>query len=250
MKKHKQEKKPALTNDDLEAQIQDEIRRRILEKEQALQEEKQRDLQTQATLEALEEMTGVPAEEAQEIARQVRMEYTARHNYHIAQKQAKRTAYRVGLVVAGILLLIIGGVWYQSYRRTARISYTALFTTGLNAFNEPVNTLHEISLGVDRIYLYVAWQHLPRGTHTSRLRIFDGTNSLAWEYTLEFSTNEERYNTWFWYHPKDTMDTPGQWRFEIFLDGKKMFEKSLSVVSRKSNKVSKYTRNTLTTNKL
>ena len=216
---------------DLESQIQDEIRRQVLEHEQTRREEEQRQLQTQATLEALEEITEVPYEESVKIAQQVRVKYTLKHKYHVAKSLARRTMIRFGLIVLGILLLIIGISRSYNHWRYSKITYKAVFTTGLNGYNEPVNDLREVSITADRIYLYVSWQHLPKGRHDYHIRIFDESDSLIWEHTMEFRATES-YNTWSWYRPKKTMDLPGRWRFEVFLDGKKVLEEYLLVISK------------------
>lgn len=217
-------------SNDLETKIQDEIRRRIVEKEHTIQEEKQRQLHTQATLDALGEVAEISSEEAQKIARQVREEYTRKHARSAARNKIIRRSIGMGSIVIAIFILIIGGIQYNKRRLQAKISYRTAFTTALDSHNYPVNNLREISIQEDRIYLCIFWRFLPKGKHHYRIQLFDGSGAQVWSYEMTRVNNDEEFNSWFWYPPKETIDIPGRWRFEIFLDGKKTIEEHLSVV--------------------
>lgn len=218
-------------NDDVEKAIQDEIRRRILERQQTIQEEKQQGLQTQATLEALEEITEISHEESQQIAQQVREEYTRKHNRKVARQQTIRKGIAAAVLISTLIALIVGGIRYYNYRRYANIAYKAIFTTGLTADNSPINEINEISIQEDRVYLYIFWRFLPKGTHHLQIRIFDGSGALADSYNFSFFTEGGRYYTWNWTRLSETVDVPGRWKFEIYLNDKKMGEEYVSVLS-------------------
>ncbi|MHC4459151.1 MAG: hypothetical protein ACYS0I_19085 [Planctomycetota bacterium] len=57
---------------DIESKIQSEIRRRVIERSTLVQQEKDTLLDTQYTLEALHELTGLPFSEIEKIAMEVR----------------------------------------------------------------------------------------------------------------------------------------------------------------------------------
>ena len=62
-------------SDERERKIQAEIRRRALEHANLLEQESQSELRTQATLDALQEITRLPPEELEKIANDVRVSY-------------------------------------------------------------------------------------------------------------------------------------------------------------------------------
>jgi len=69
-----------------EEKIQEEIRRRALEQSDSLQRESQKLVHTQDTLDALEEMTGLPRAELEKIAKEVRSSHDQDHFFSIKRQ--------------------------------------------------------------------------------------------------------------------------------------------------------------------
>ena len=218
-------------NEKLEAKIQNEIRRRILQEEEEIEEEK---IHTEDIVEALKEITDVPHEEIERVAEQVRIEYSSEYEHNLVQKKKMRKVYLGGAVTALLLIIIFRAVSYYNFQKNqkiANISYEAVFTTGVSESFEPFDNLDEVSINIDKIYLYVKWRFLPKGNHKYQIRAFDGAGKVAWDSSWEFRSNDATHNTWSHYNPKENIDKPGKWKFEIFLDGRKIVEEYLSVVS-------------------
>ena len=85
-----------------ETEIQEEIRRRALERAQELEEERRRKLDEDANLEALEEVAELPREELERIAASVRQE--------AATKAAAASTGRKKLIIAALVVLAIVGL--------------------------------------------------------------------------------------------------------------------------------------------
>lgn len=85
-----------------ETEIQEEIRRRALERAQELEEERRRKLDEDANLEALEEVAELPREELERIAASVRQE--------AATKAAAVSTGRKKLILAALVVLAVVGL--------------------------------------------------------------------------------------------------------------------------------------------
>jgi len=107
--------------------------------------------------------------------------------------------------------------------------YAVTLTTGLTDDKKPINELTEISMQEKRIYIFVQW-HLPTTEHNYSSKLFDGSGRLLREWHSKFTPPQTLWNTWSFYNIKRGTDQPGQWKFEIYLDGEKMVEQYLTVL--------------------
>ena len=111
-------------------------------------------------------------------------------------------------------------------------NYRVIFTTGLDRKNKPLNNLKKISIHEERIYIFVHWNLIPSDTtYHYRCKIYDGGETLVNESAMEFTPNTSGWNTWTWYKILSNADQPGKWKFEIFLEERKVIEKSVIVIA-------------------
>ncbi|MBA4371442.1 MAG: hypothetical protein C0402_01125 [Thermodesulfovibrio sp.] len=110
-------------------------------------------------------------------------------------------------------------------------NYRIIFTTGLNENNEPTNNLTELSLDEKIVYIYVTWYSLPRETYQYVCKIYDGAGDLVRLATMDFTPSDESHYTFSSYQIRKLLDKPGAWKFEIYLNGVRVVDKSLKVVS-------------------
>lgn len=109
--------------------------------------------------------------------------------------------------------------------------YGVVFTTGINEKrNLPENDLDKISINEETIYVFCKWR-LSLGEHTYKIKIFDGSGELVHEADYEVVPTEHTWNTWRGYYINKYVDKPGQWRCEVYLDGRKAGEKHLTVLA-------------------
>ena len=93
---------------DLENKIQAEIRRRVIERSTFVQQEKDALLDTQYTLEALHELTGLPFSEIENIAREVRESFPPDKEDLFSVRNQVLAVALLGLI---ILLLLGLTIW-------------------------------------------------------------------------------------------------------------------------------------------
>jgi hypothetical protein len=229
----------------LEKQIQDEIYRRVKEKEKVLKDDQLEDVEERATVEAIEEFTELPDREVEQIAREVRSEFSAQDHGNL---KSSKKIIRFGLIAVGIIFIISIITLYFIYRVDRNkndfpdipeitygtvndISYRAVFTTKVDGDYQPVDAINKIPLNIDVVYLYITWQNLSTENHKYRIRAMDGVGTVVWDYFWEYTNKNLNDNTWLNYKPKIAVDKPGRWQFEVYIDGIKMFEKFLMVES-------------------
>ena len=94
-----------------------------------------------------------------------------------------------------------------------------------------MNNLKEISIDEECIYIYVTWFSISDGEYNYLCKIFDGSETLVFTNQMSFTPKGGSWNTWTSYNIKKHVDKPGNWTFEIYLDGKKVIEESLAVLS-------------------
>jgi hypothetical protein len=104
-----------------------------------------------------------------------------------------------------------------------------VFTTGLNSNNDPLNNLSQISINTERIYIYARWR-LSLEYHDIIIKLFDEPGKLLFQNRNNRVPYITNWRTWAWYKIKKDTDKPGQWKTEIYLDGKKVGEKYLNVL--------------------
>ncbi|MFQ5631078.1 MAG: tetratricopeptide repeat protein, partial [bacterium] len=109
---------------------------------------------------------------------------------------------------------------------------TAIFTTGLSERDLPVDNIEQIPITRDRVYVYTYWNGLTDEEHSYLCKIYDGDGRNVSENSMKITPRRGHWRTWTWYYFNERQDAPGDWRFEIFLDGKLTIEKTLVVLDR------------------
>jgi hypothetical protein len=92
---------------DSESKIQSEIRRRVIERSTFVQHEKDTLLDTQYTLEALHELTGLPLSEIEKIAKEVRESFPPDKEDVFSIRNQVLVVALLGLIIILLLGLII-----------------------------------------------------------------------------------------------------------------------------------------------
>lgn len=113
---------------------------------------------------------------------------------------------------------------------------SVVFTTGLTKENQPENNLTKVSLDKERIYIFVRWKFdlEKQKSFIVSYRVFDGSGNYVNSMGRAFFPRTEDWNSWYRvYLRKNLNHTPGNWRFEVYLDDRKMVEKYLNVLPQK-----------------
>lgn len=108
-------------------------------------------------------------------------------------------------------------------------NYRVIFTTGLDENNEPINNISELSLDEKSVFIYVTWYSLPKEPYQYLCKIYDGAGDLVRLATMDFTPSDESHYTFSSYQIRKTLDKPGPWKFEIYLNGARVIDKSIKV---------------------
>ena len=108
--------------------------------------------------------------------------------------------------------------------------YGIVFTTGWREdMKSPTNDLEEISINEKLLYVFCKWR-LSLKDHTYTIKIFDESKQIIYEKKNDLKPTESTWNTWPGYHINKYLDKPGRWTAEVYLDGRKVGEKSINVL--------------------
>ena len=112
-----------------------------------------------------------------------------------------------------------------------KVSHRTTFTTGLDSRNRPMDSIKEISMREEKVYMYTSWRGLSQGEHKHVCKMFDGAGRIVAQPQMNFEANPRLCNTWSWHDFDQSRDKPGTWKFEIYVDGQKVIEENLRVLS-------------------
>lgn len=116
--------------------------------------------------------------------------------------------------------------------RSDAFPYVVRFTSAVfktSEGHELADEFDEVAFDHGRVYLYVAWRGVTKESHLAQLRVFDGVGKQVGASSYEFTPTSTRWNTWLHYKIDPDWDQPGNWRFELDLDGETLVERSLIV---------------------
>jgi len=137
----------------------------------------------------------------------------------------------VNRIVSLLVLLCLTACASQSEQAgTVSAPIDVVFASGLTETLEPVDRLEQASFAQGRIYLYVRWQ-LSRTEHVQVTRILDGAGKVVEQREDIFLPPPDSAvpSTWVWYDFDPQTDAAGPWRFEVYIDGRKLVDRMLAV---------------------
>ena len=126
-----------------------------------------------------------------------------------------------------ILLLPVAGVTAQS-TDTAE-SYTAIahFTSGV-VDGTPVDIIESASLEQDMIVLYVNWDDIGMRAYRTEVHVVDPNGRVMGKIRNTIEPGSRSYYTYYYYRPT-LDDTPGDWTYQMYVDGHNIFEARIPV---------------------
>ena len=134
------------------------------------------------------------------------------------------------LYVVALLLLSNDAIADEIRAEGKNYQARSFFTSGLRN-NSPVDKIDRADLDMDRVILFTVWSELEDKLYHKEVRLFDPNGALSWTWFYEFTPCDSGYNTWFWWQLDEYRDTPGYWRFEVYLDDEKAFENTIEIAS-------------------
>ncbi len=112
--------------------------------------------------------------------------------------------------------------------------HEVVLTSGLNHRKEAINSLTEVSMDIEELYLFVNWINIPRFKFDFRYMLYDAQGTLVALSNFEGQRkpNWHDYRTWLVHVFDAEKETPGIWNLELYLNDK--------IVSKKSFKVNRH----------
>lgn len=110
--------------------------------------------------------------------------------------------------------------------------YAVKFTSEVyrtSSGEEVTDNIKRVTLDSGRVYVYVKWRGLTKGRHVAQVRVFDGGENRVESSSYDFTSTSSEWSTWWPYDFDPGVDQPGNWRFEIDVDGETLVNKTLIV---------------------
>jgi hypothetical protein len=106
---------------------------------------------------------------------------------------------------------------------------TAYFTSGL-VDGKPIDRIDTASLSQDYIVLYVDWDNMGMRAYRTEVRIVDPNGHVVGKVRNTILPGNGRHYTYYYYRPGPG-DTPGDWSYQMYVDGRNAFEARIPVLA-------------------
>jgi len=129
------------------------------------------------------------------------------------------------------LLTLLATTASAGQTTAAEDSYNAVafFTSGL-VDGKPVDKIDTAYLDQDYIVLYVDWDMMRLRAYRTEVRIVDPKGQLVGKIRNTILPSSGRYYTYYYYRP-NPQDMPGDWTYQMYVDGRNAFEARIPVLA-------------------
>ena len=117
----------------------------------------------------------------------------------------------------------------QASRTADTYEAVAYFTSGV-VDGEAVDRIDAATLDQDYIVLYVDWDSMRTRAYRTEVRIIDPDGQLIGTVSNTIKPRHGRYSTYYYYRPNPG-DTPGDWTYELYVDGQNAFDAQIPVAA-------------------
>ena len=130
-----------------------------------------------------------------------------------------------------VLLLSVSATTFAAQTIATADSYnaTAWFTSGL-VEGEPVDRIDTAYLDQDSIVLYVDWEKLRLRAYRTEVRIVNPDGQVVGTIRNTILPGNGHHYTYYYYRPS-LADTPGDWTYQVYVDGRSAFEARIPVLA-------------------
>ena len=135
------------------------------------------------------------------------------------------------IILAFLMSLSATALAAQTIATTDNYNATAYFTSGL-VEGEAIDRIDTAYLSQDYIVLYVDWEDMGMRAYRTEVRIVDPNGEVVGRIRNTILPSSGRYYTYYYYRPSQA-DTPGDWTYQMYVDGRNAFEARIPVLSAK-----------------
>jgi len=131
------------------------------------------------------------------------------------------------IILAFLMSLSATALAAQTIATADNYNATAYFTSGL-VEGEAIDRIDTAYLSQDYIVLYVDWENMGMRAYRTEVRIVDPNGQVVGKIRNTILPSTGRYYTYYYYRPAP-MDTPGDWTYQMYVDGRNAFEARIPV---------------------
>ena len=135
------------------------------------------------------------------------------------------------IILAFLMSLSATALAAQTIATADNYNATAYFTSGL-VEGEAIDRIDTAYLSQDYIVLYVDWENMGMRAYRTEVRIVDPNGEVVGRIRNTILPSSGRYYTYYYYRPS-LADTPGDWTYQMYVDGRNAFEARIPVLSAK-----------------
>ena len=146
-------------------------------------------------------------------------------------EESGRINMRHLIILAFLMSLSATALAAQTIATTDNYNATAYFTSGL-VEGEAIDRIDTAYLSQDYIVLYVDWENMGMRAYRTEVRIVDPNGEVVGRIRNTILPSSGRYYTYYYYRPSQA-DTPGDWTYQMYVDGRNAFEARIPVLSAK-----------------
>jgi hypothetical protein len=128
-----------------------------------------------------------------------------------------------------LMSLSISTLAAQTVATTDNYNLKANFTSGL-VDGVPIDQIDTAFLSQDYIVLYVDWDDMGMRAYRTEVRIIDPNGQVVGKIRNTILPSSGRYYTYYYYRPSPE-DTPGDWTYQMYVDGRNAFEARIPVLA-------------------
>lgn len=132
-------------------------------------------------------------------------------------------------IIVFLMSLSVSSPAAQTIATADSYNAVAYFTSGL-VDGEPVDRIDTAYLNQDYIVLYVDWDKMRMRAYRTEVRIVDPNGRVVGKTTRTILPSSGRYFTYYYYRPSP-QDTPGDWTYQMYVDGRNAFEARIPVLA-------------------
>jgi hypothetical protein len=146
-------------------------------------------------------------------------------------EESGRINMRHLIILAFLMSLSATALAAQTIATADNYNATAYFTSGL-VEGEAIDRIDTAYLSQDYIVLYVDWENMGMRAYRTEVRIVDPNGEVVGRIRNTILPSSGRYYTYYYYRPS-LADTPGDWTYQMYVDGRNAFEARIPVLSAK-----------------
>lgn len=135
------------------------------------------------------------------------------------------------IILAFLMSLSVTALAAQTIATADNYNATAYFTSGL-VEGEAIDRIDTAYLSQDYIVLYVDWDNMGMRAYRTEVRIVDPNGQVVGKIRNTILPSSGRYYTYYYYRPS-VGDTPGDWTYQMYVDGRNAFEARIPVLAAK-----------------